>query len=75
MAFTRMSKQFAIPQEQIKQLVPPMDGCFITDRVMVDGCKIGYMHREEPDMPEDSGWRFFPGDESQMMCRMPACTR
>jgi hypothetical protein len=60
-----MNKQFAIPKEQIKQLVLPMGGCFITDRVMVDGYKIGYMYREEPDFPEDSGWRFFSGDESQ----------
>jgi len=60
-----MSKLFAIPKEQIKQLVSPMGGCFITDRVTVDGCKIGYMYREDPDRPEDSGWRFFSDDESQ----------
>ena len=32
---------------------------------MVDGSRIGYMYREEPDpdMP-DSGWRFTAGDES-----------
>ena len=29
----RMTKQFAIPKEQIRQLVRPMGGCFITDRV------------------------------------------
>ena len=60
-----MNKQFAIPKEQVKQLVPPMGGCFITDRVMVDGQKIGYMYREVSRRPEDSGWRFFAGDESQ----------
>ncbi|HVU28062.1 MAG TPA: DUF2185 domain-containing protein [Verrucomicrobiae bacterium] len=60
-----MSKQFAIPKEKIKQLVPPMGGCFITDRVTIDGLKIGYMYREQPDKPKDSGWRFFSGDESQ----------
>lgn len=59
----RMRKRFAIPQE--KELVPPMGGCFITERVAVDGLKIGYMYREVPDRPEDSGWRFFSGDESQ----------
>ena len=60
-----MEKKFAIPREQIKQLVPQMGGCFITDRVMVDGLKIGYMYREQTQKPEDSGWRFFSGDETQ----------
>jgi hypothetical protein len=59
-------KEFFLSREQIKQLVPPdLGGCFITDGVTVDGMKIGYMYREEPDRPEDSGWRFFSGDESQ----------
>lgn len=44
------------------------EGCFATDRILVDGCKVGYMYREEPDsdssMP-DSGWRFNAGDESK----------
>lgn len=43
-------------------------GCLATDRIMVDGCKVGYMYREEPDDDTnfgqvDSGWRFFSGDE------------
>ena len=59
-----MEKKFAIPREQIKQLVPSMGGCFITDRVTVDGLKIGYMYREQSNKPEDSGWRFFSGDET-----------
>lgn len=60
-----MSKQFAIPGDKIRPLVPAMGSCLITDRVTVDGRKIGYMYREEPDKPEDSGWRFFSGDETQ----------
>ncbi len=31
---------------------------------MVDGMRIGYMYREEPDNEIDSGWRFMCGDES-----------
>jgi hypothetical protein len=42
-----------------------MGACFITDRIAADGCEIGFMYRESPDQPEDSGWRFFSGDESQ----------
>lgn len=35
-----------------------------TDRITVDGCKVGYMYRESSVRPEDTGWRFFAGDES-----------
>lgn len=38
--------------------------CFVTQRIMRDGQKIGYLYREEPDREEDSGWRFMCGDES-----------
>lgn len=40
-------------------------GCLATDRILRDGCKVGYMYRENPDegVP-DSGWRFLAGDES-----------
>jgi hypothetical protein len=59
-------KKFFLSREQIKPLVSPdLGACFMTDRVTVDGRKIGYMYREEPDRREDSGWRFFAGDESQ----------
>lgn len=43
-------------------------GCIATDKIMVEGCKVGYMYREEPDDTDfgkvDSGWRFTAGDES-----------
>jgi hypothetical protein len=35
-----------------------------TDRIMVDGAKVGLMYRESPRIVEDSGWRFAAGDES-----------
>ncbi len=38
--------------------------CLATNRIMVDGAKVGFMAREEPDDAEDSGWRFTAGDES-----------
>ena len=43
------------------------EGCFATDRILVDGEKVGYMYREEPADGNDwdSGWRFTAGDESQ----------
>lgn len=60
-------KKLAIPQEEIRTVLWDWyepSGCKATDRIMVDGEKVGYMYREEPDpdMP-DSGWRFLAGDE------------
>ena len=41
-------------------------GCLVTNRIIKDGKKIGYMYREQPyDMFDDSGWRFFSGDEDE----------
>ncbi|MDR0500014.1 MAG: DUF2185 domain-containing protein [Coriobacteriales bacterium] len=50
------------------------EGCFATDRITVDGQKVGYMYREEPDVESkmpDSGWRFFAGDESDEYANNP----
>ncbi|MFC5476288.1 immunity protein Imm33 domain-containing protein [Paraherbaspirillum soli] len=38
--------------------------CFVTNRILKDGLKIGYLYREEPDNEQDSGWRILAGDES-----------
>lgn len=41
------------------------DGCFATDHIAVEGKKVGWCYREEPDGQfPDSGWRFFSGEES-----------
>lgn len=60
----KRQKRFFIPKDRIQTLLPPMGGCYATDRIMVDGAKVGYMYREPPNYPEDSGWRFFAGGES-----------
>lgn len=38
-----------------------------SDRIMVDGLRVGFMYREPPegDVSSDSGWRFLSGEESQ----------
>jgi len=42
------------------------NGCFLTDRVAVDGLRVGWCYREKPEEGfPDSGWRFFSGDESE----------
>ncbi|MBN1919033.1 MAG: DUF2185 domain-containing protein [Verrucomicrobia bacterium] len=60
-----MAKQFRLSAEQIKQLIPNMGGCYASDMITVEGKPVGYMRREKPDYPEDSGWCFFSGFESQ----------
>jgi hypothetical protein len=69
-----MQKKFKLHAEQIKKLLPPMGGAFATDRITVDGMPVGYMYREAPDKPEDSGWRFFAGDEDQAYLDNPKNT-
>lgn len=60
-----LNKQFKIPGDQIQRLIPNMGGCYATDRITVDGLKVGYMFRELPDKDVLSGWTFMAGDESQ----------
>lgn len=49
----------------MRELVGPMGGAFATDRITIDGHSVDYMYREAPNRKEDSGWRFFSGDEDQ----------
>ncbi|HIT18396.1 MAG TPA: DUF2185 domain-containing protein, partial [Candidatus Fimivivens faecavium] len=61
-------KQFAKSPDEIEQLLDwdGPEGCIASDRILVDGERVGYCYREEPDegVP-DSGWRFLAGDESE----------
>lgn len=57
-------KIFAIPKEDIRDIAGGYGACFATDKIMVEGRKVGYMYREPPDNEVDSGWRFMAGDES-----------
>ncbi len=60
-------KQLAIPQDQVEDLLGDaylgISGV-ASDRILVDGYRIGVMLRETSKDPRDSGWRFFAGDES-----------
>ena len=59
-------KNFLKSLEEIeKSIIPPMGYALVTDRITVDGKQIGYMYREIPDNKQDSGWRFFSGDEDE----------
>ena len=57
-------KNFKLKKEEIKQLTELKGGCIASDRITVDGLKVGYMYRETPTNETDSGWRFFSGDET-----------
>ena len=62
------NRDYHVKAEDVKALLPGWegaDGCIATNRVTVEGCKVGYCYREEPDGGWDSGWRFTAGDESE----------
>lgn len=67
-----MKKDFSIPGSDIKRVIPNMGSCLATDQITVEGRKVGYMYREEPDDDLDSGWRFFSGEESDSYVNDPA---
>ena len=40
-----------------------MGYCLAPKRLVDNRLKVRFMYREEPDNEDDSGWRFFSGDE------------
>jgi len=60
-----IEKRFKLDKSQIVKILVGEGGCLVTDRIMVDGCRVGYMYREMPRNTMDSGWRFFAGDETE----------
>ena len=61
------NRNFHVKAEDMKDLLPDWDGangCFATNRIMVEGCNVGFCYREKSDGDWDSGWRFTAGDES-----------
>jgi hypothetical protein len=60
-----MDKKFKLKASEIKRIIPNMGYCYATDMITVEGKKVGYMYRETPDRDDDSGWKFFSGDESE----------
>lgn len=60
------TKKFRLAPEQIAPIALGIGGCLATDRIVVDGCAVGYMSRERPLNEQDSGWRFFSGDEGEL---------
>ena len=60
-----IKKNFKLRSYKIAPLIVSSGWCTATDRIMVDGCPIGYMYRQTPMAEGDSGWRFLAGDEDE----------
>ena len=68
---TYKMKNYRLNNNYIKKLIEISGGCIATDRITVDGMKVGYMYRENPINEDDSGWRFFAGDEDEIYTNNP----
>lgn len=70
---SKAPKHYLFNASEIKRLINSEEGCIATDRITVDGCKVGFMHREEPyqNGNPDSGWRFMAGDEDEEYMNNP----
>jgi hypothetical protein len=60
-----VSKRLRLRRDEIVKLVPAMGGCIATDRITVDGARVGSMVRQTSRDEVDGGWLFLAGDESQ----------
>lgn len=60
-----MEKKFLIKEENIKQLIELKESCIASDKITIEGQKVGYMYRENSSNDIDSGWRFFAGNEDE----------
>lgn len=59
-----MQKHYKLEKHQIRPLATGLGLAMVSDMVAVEGRLVGYMYRDEPEDEEDSGWRFFAGNES-----------
>lgn len=64
---------FKLKAEEVKHLSDIKGGCIASNKITVDGEKVGYAYREEPDanFPNDSGWRFLAGTEDDAYLENP----
>jgi len=60
-----MNKKFKLAAGEIRDIAIGYGGCIATDMITVEGNKVSYFYREEPHFPQDSGWCFMAGLESQ----------
>lgn len=58
-----MQKHYKISKQDLRPIATGRGLCVVTDLVAVEGHAVGYMYRDEPEDEDDSGWRFFAGNE------------
>lgn len=58
-------KKFKLKPEEIKEFTLSMGYSYVSDKITVDGLKVGFMYREKPFDKDDSGWRFLSGTETE----------
>jgi len=59
-----MTSKYILPETNIQELIKPMGYCIASNRITIDGEKVGFMYREPREDADDSGWRFVAGDET-----------
>jgi hypothetical protein len=60
-----MDKTFRLDPSHLQPIAEGHGSSIATSRITVDGQPVGHMYREEPAFPDDSGWRFTAGTESE----------
>ena len=66
------NKQFKLKTDEIRPLAKGRGSCIATDHITVESRRVGYRYRERTEQKGDSGWRFFPGLESDEFANDPA---
>jgi hypothetical protein len=65
-------KAFRLPTKDLQKLATVAGTCIASDRISVEGSRVGMMFREPPRSTGDSGWRFLAGDESDEYRNTPS---
>jgi hypothetical protein len=60
-----VANKLRLVADEVVELIEHMGGCIATNRIMIDGLPVGSMVRDVATGPQDSGWLFMAGDESQ----------
>ena len=60
------TEQFMEPTKNRMKLLNQT--AYLSKRILEEGWKVGYMHRDEPVNENDSGWSFMAGNESDEYC-------
>lgn len=55
----------------MKLNLPDTATCVVTEVITSEGKAVGYMYRDDPVSPTDSGWRFLTGHESEAYMEQP----